>query len=93
MFTMEATRSVAATFTLAPEVTVTPEGEGGMVMVEVISNSVQAGAVKVPARVGAVAESFPFGTLPRLTAVPWLGYPFDGWGGDSTGDMNLLQVT
>src|SRR5207342_3138099 len=93
VLTIDAAKAVTATFTLNPEVNVTPDGEGGTVTVEVISDTVQAGAVQAPVQVGATTESYPIDTVLRLTAVPWLGYAFDGWGGDASGNTNPLEVT
>ena len=33
------------------------------------------------------------GTTVQLTASPYLGYGFDGWGGDSTGSLNPISIT
>jgi hypothetical protein len=98
VLTMTSAKTVTATFTLQGggvdvEVNIAPAGPGGTVTVELVSETGQAGAANMPVRIGQTDDTYPVGTVLRLTATPWLGYSFDGWGGDASGTQNPLEVT
>jgi hypothetical protein len=80
--TMDAAKSVTATFTLINPpstftLTVTKSGQGAVVSTTPPSPSINCG--------GACSADYPSGTLVTLTATPSAGWIFAGWGGACSG--------
>ena len=68
---------------------IVPEDSGNLVLYDVSVNVVGNGTVSMNPPGGSYAE----GTVVELTAIPDIGYQFDGWMGDATGSSNPISVT
>jgi hypothetical protein len=83
VFLMDAARELTATFGLQSYPVAAVAAEGGSVSVEVVSSLV-----------AIVSDGlYPYGTVLRLTAQANEGLNFVGWGGDTAGASNPLEIT
>ncbi len=79
--TMDAARTVTATFALLTHPVTTTAGSGGAIGVEVLSGPPP------------VNGQYAHGTRLRLTATPEPDFAFAGWEGDADGNTNPLEIT